>query len=234
MLFAAASATPTLSLNVSDLRVTNARGRVVLDAPTLSVAPGETIGIRGPSGAGKSTLLFALAGLLPEAAGKVLWGDTDLLDQSPEARAAFRAANIGLIFQDFLLFEELGAVANAGVGALFRRKSARAALTSRASEMLSRFGISDEPRNVATLSGGERQRVAVARALAHDPAILLADEPTASLDRAAADLLAKDLIALTREQAKTLIVVSHDPALLDKMDRILSVADGQLREAHNA
>lgn len=223
-----------LPLDLLDLRVTNARGRVLLDAPALSVLPGEAVGIRGPSGAGKSTLLFALAGLLPEATGQVRWGKTQMLALSPEARAGFRAAHMGLIFQDFLLFEELGAAANAGMGALFRHRSARATLKTRAAKILARLGVSDEPRNVASFSGGERQRVAVARALAHDPSILLADEPTASLDRAAADRLVDDLTTLARTQGKTLITVSHDRALLERMDRVLTIENGQLSEARDA
>lgn len=219
-----------LPLTVTDLRVANARGRVLLDAPALTVAPGEAIGIRGPSGAGKSTLLFALAGLLDNATGAARWGDTDILSLRPEARTGFRADHMGLIFQDFLLFEELGAAANAGMGALFRRKTTRAPLRARARDMLTRLGISDEPRNVASFSGGERQRVAVARALAHDPSVLLADEPTASLDRAAADRLVGDLTDLARTRAKTLIAVSHDAELLDRMDRVITIADGRMQE----
>lgn len=223
----------SLPLRVTNLRIANPRGRVLVDVPDLAVAPGEALGIRGPSGAGKSTLLFALAGLIESASGQVVWGDQDLLNLSAEARTAFRAENMGLIFQDFLLFEELGAAANAGVGSFFRRKSTRPALRQRADRMLTHLGIRDEARNVTSFSGGERQRVAVARALAHDPALLLADEPTASLDRAAADRLVGDLIDLTRAEGKTLITVSHDIALLDRMDRVILIQDSKLVETEN-
>lgn len=216
----------TLPLKITDLTVKSPRGRRLLTLPQLSAQPGETLGICGPSGAGKSTLLLAIAGLTRRCSGVVKWGETDLLTLSDARRAAFRARHIGFIFQDFLLFDELSAADNAAVTALFRPTTTRVSLRQRAMKLLERLELDITSRTVSSFSGGERQRVAVARALAHDPAILLADEPTANLDRTAADALISDLIALSRDKTKTLIVVSHDPTLLDRMDRVITLNDG--------
>jgi putative ABC transport system ATP-binding protein len=136
---------------------------------------------------------------------------------------------MGLVFQDFLLFEELSAAANAALAGAYAPRAARPQLARRVQATLARLGLATgERRTVESFSGGERQRVAVARALANDPAIILADEPTASLDRAAADRLIDDLVALAHEGGKTLITVSHDPALHARMDRLVTIADGRL------
>ncbi|MGP6089103.1 ABC transporter ATP-binding protein [Antarctobacter jejuensis] len=217
----------SLPLSVLQLSVRTRKGRQLLSVPQLNVPAGGLLGVRGPSGAGKSTLLHALSGLL-EAEGTVRWGDTDLSQQSPEQRTAFRARHMGMIFQDFLLFDELSPLANAGLSALFSRRSSRAGITRRAADRLDRLGVPGDSRTVASFSGGERQRVAISRALAGDPAILLADEPTASLDRPAADRLIEDLLTLARDTGKTLIAVSHDTHLLDRMDRVLTIEDGTL------
>ncbi|MAU45837.1 MAG: ABC transporter ATP-binding protein [Yangia sp.] len=220
----------SMSLSVTGLEVRSPRGRVLLSLPSLEVPGGALVGIRGPSGAGKSTLLYALAGLLERVSGSVRWGDTELLALGAGRRTAFRAANVGMIFQDFLLFEELDAPGNAGVTALFRPRAERAALRARAEAQLARLGLDDAQRSVASFSGGERQRVAIARAMAAQAPVLLADEPTASLDRAAADRLIDDLVTLARETGTTLIAVSHDLHLIERMDRVLTISDGALTE----
>lgn len=221
---------PGLPLSVAGLTVRAPGGRVLLSLPALDLAAGASLAVRGPSGAGKSTLLFALAGLL-EATGRVCWGTTDLLGLPAAGRAAFRRAHVGLVFQDFLLFEELGAEANAALAAGFAPAPRRAAIRDRARQALSRLGLGDlAGRPAASFSGGERQRIAIARALAHDPAVILADEPTASLDRAAADRLIDDLVALARDEGRTLIVVSHDAALTGRLDRTIEIVDGRPRE----
>ena len=146
--------------------------RLLLSLDRLDLAAGSLTGIRGASGAGKSTLLHALAGLLA-ATGSLKWGNTDLCDLSQSARTRFRGQNMGMIFQDFLLFEEMTARENAVVAAAFRPD--RQALARRAEALMQRLGIAAlADRRAEMLSGGERQRVAVVRALAHDPAILLA------------------------------------------------------------
>jgi putative ABC transport system ATP-binding protein len=218
----------SLPLAIEGLRVASAEGRVLLDVPALALPAGALVGVRGASGAGKTTLMHALAGLL-EADGAVRWGDTDLLALGPEGRAAFRARHLGLVFQDFLLFEELSAADNAAVAAMFAPAADRAAIRDRAAAGLRRLGLDpDDPRPVASHSGGERQRVAVARALAGGAGLLLADEPTASLHREASDRLVEDLIDLVRETGATLIAVSHDETLIARTDHVLTVADGRL------
>ncbi len=217
----------TLSLKVNGLAVRTGRGRTLLQMNALSVPAGSMIGVRGPSGAGKSTLLYALAGLLDVVDGDVLWGDADLYAMSAEGRASFRAERMGMIFQDFLLFEELGAGGNAGISTMFRPASERAALRARSDGYLRGLGLdASAGRPASSYSGGERQRIAVARALANDASILLADEPTASLHREAADRLIDDLCGLVQETGRTLVAVSHDPVLIERMDRVLTIENG--------
>lgn len=223
-----AGAAPTgLGLEVAGLRVTLG-GRQVLDLPRLAVPGGTALAIRGPSGAGKSTLLLALAGLI-EAEGRILWDGTDIAALPVARRTAFRRDRIGLVFQDFQLFEELSAGHNAAIAAAWVGDPA--GHRARAAAALAALGIADPSRRAATYSGGERQRIAVARALAGNPAAILADEPTASLDRANADRLIADLFGLVRREGRTLIAVSHDPALHRAADRVIDIVDGRLADA---
>lgn len=218
----------TLGLTINALAVTAASGRMLLDVPKLHLAPGSCLGVRGPSGAGKSTFLFSLAGLIENASGAVTWGETNLLQMPAGARAAFRRRSVGMVFQDFLLFEELSASANAALSGAYSDPAHQKAIESKAEEVLTRLGISHGARTVDSFSGGERQRVAIARALASDPAVILADEPTASLDRKTADALIDDLLALVRDTGKTLVAVSHDPAVYTRMDRVIEIVDGHI------
>lgn len=220
-----------MELNVSDLTVRGDAGETLVSVPSLHVPRGAAIGLRGPSGAGKSTLLYALAGLAGRTSGQVRWDDTQVLSLSRARRATFRDAHVGLVFQDFLLIEELSALENAAVSASYAPMAARPTIRARAARHLSALGLDpSSSRRVALFSGGERQRVAMSRALAHDPAIVLADEPTANLDRAAAETLAGDLVAAAHD-GKTLIVVSHDEALLQRMHRVITVEHGKVRDA---
>ena len=219
----------SLELSVRGLLVSGERGRTLLTVEELVVHPGETVGIRGPSGAGKSTMLYALAGLANVAQGQVRWGDAELSTMGEEACARFRRSSVGMVFQDFLLFEELDALSNAAIATGYLHGTRHAALFERARSTLQKLNIKDlTQRTIASFSGGERQRVAIARALAHDPAVILADEPTASLDRKVADQLIDDLVALVRQEKKTLIAVSHDHHLHERMDRIIDIEDGRL------
>lgn len=218
----------SMGLEISGLAVKAPSGRALLTVPELSVAPGTCLGIRGPSGAGKSTFLFAVAGLSGRTSGAIRWGDTDIVPLSGEARAKFRRDHIGMVFQDFLLFEELSALANASLASAYSPRTRQAAIETRGRAILERLGITHGARTVESFSGGERQRVAVARALAPNPGIILADEPTASLDRATADGLIGDLVKLVRDEGKTLVAVSHDPAVHDRMDRIIGITDGRI------
>ncbi|MEM8659160.1 MAG: ABC transporter ATP-binding protein [Pseudomonadota bacterium] len=218
-------------LDLQDLRVETSKGRVLLSVERLTLDAGQTLGVAGPSGAGKSTLLFVLAGLTAPTSGRVTWRSEDLYALSPARRTAFRGQNIGMIFQDFLLFDELDPMANAGLSALFQPKARRAEVRAQAQAGLTTLAVPDTGRTVASFSGGERQRVAVARALANGPEILLADEPTASLPREAANALIDALLDDVATTQRTLIVVSHDPALLARMDQVLELRDGHAQHA---
>lgn len=222
-----------LSLAVEALAV-EVDGRRLLSVPHFAAAAGACVGIRGPSGAGKSTFLYAISGLLERPAGTVMWGRTELFALSPNRRARFRRDNVGLVFQDFMLFEELGAAANAALGAAFAPRAAREAIRARSRERLADLGVPLGPRAVRTYSGGERQRIALARALAADPGVILADEPTASLDAEAKTHLIADFVSAVRHGGKTLIAVSHDPALLEAMDRVFTIADGEIVDVSDA
>lgn len=211
---------------VRELKVFSDQGRVLLEVPTLDIKAGSAIGIQGPTGAGKSTLILALAGLQANCQGSIIWGSTDITKAKETERANFRRHHIGMVFQDHLLFDELGPLENSTIQSLFQPKCSRKALRQHAQATLNHLGITRLADNISTFSGGERQRIAVARALAHEPGILLADEPTASLDRVAADALATDLLQQTRDKGRTMIVASHDPAILERLDQIITIKDG--------
>jgi ABC-type lipoprotein export system ATPase subunit len=215
------------ALQIKDLKAFGHGNRLLLEVASLQIEKGERVGISGPSGAGKSTLLLALSGILENLCGQIIWNDKDFLRLSTEKKGLFRSLNMGMIFQDFLLFEELSAVENVLVSQFYFPNKAQPS-RSEAERHLSRLGISQFDENVASFSGGERQRVAIARALVNDAPFILADEPTASLSREAADQLTDDLVTICKDGGKTLIVVSHDQHLLKKMDRVLTVTDGRI------
>ena len=224
-----------IPLSLRDIMVAAASGRVLLNVPAIDLVAGATLAVRGASGAGKSTLLHVLAGLRPVNRGQVLWGQTDIACLSVAQASDFRRRYIGQIFQDFLLFDEVSALENAAVARLFFPKAEREAILERAADALQSLGLDPhDPRRASTYSGGERQRIAVARALAQRPAVLLADEPTASLDRAAADRLISDLLAAVRDHGIGLICVTHDDALATRLDRVLTLTDGVTERAHAA
>lgn len=216
-----------LSLSISGLVVTGQGGRRILSVPELRIPAGTAVAVRGPSGAGKSTLLYAMAGIIAPASGRIQWAETDIAALSDTGRAAFRRRSFGFIFQEHLLFEELSARGNAGITALYAPRGERSRIRETAEGLLTRIGLAESAaRRSDTFSGGERQRIAVARALAGNAPVILADEPTASLDRPNADALADDLMRLGRDGGRTLVVVSHDPALHDRADHFIDVVDG--------
>ena len=223
-----AAAPPGLPLALRDLVVRGEGGRVLLDLPALDLGPGEALAVAGPSGAGKSTLLHALSGLIRPARGAVRWGATDIAALAEGPRTAFRGAHLGLVFQDHLLFDELDPLGNAALARGWAPRGERGAMRRRAASLLAALGLGEEAgRGVASFSGGERQRVAVARALAADPPVVLADEPTASLDRASAAALADVLMRLPEREGRTLVVVTHDEALIARVPRVLRLEGGR-------
>ncbi len=196
----------------------------VLDAVSFRPEPGRITTISGPSGSGKSTLLYVLAGLLPPGDGRVTLNGTNLYAMSERRRDAWRRTNIGFIFQDFHLIDELSPLANATLPATF---GPAPGVRERAAQLLERLGVPAERQTIAQLSRGERQRVAVARALAFDPPVVLADEPSASLDRAATAELVSILAGLAKE-GRTVVVASHDPDIRAASHHVFHLQHGRL------
>jgi len=205
----------------------------VLAGISLTLRAGESLAIVGPSGSGKSTLLNIMGTLDRPTSGRVLFDGQNLASLGDEALAAIRNRRIGFVFQLHHLLPQCTALENVLVPTLAGAATAPASeMQDRAQQLLERVGLGERlAYRPGQLSGGERQRVAVARALINRPALLLADEPTGSLDRAASEHLASLLAELNREQGVTLVVVTHSAALAAKMARRLELRDGHLNEA---
>lgn len=199
-----------------------------LDIPGLVFGAGESVAVTGPSGAGKSTLINTITGLERPTAGSVRWNDVDITQLGEAARDRWRAANVGLVMQDFHLFPGLSAVENVLLPARFRHLRLPGDLRDRAADLLAAVGLDAGGRGVATFSRGEMQRVAIARALLPRPGVIVADEPTASLDAESGAAVATLLTDLARDAGATLVVVTHDPALSGRLGRRLTLADGRL------
>jgi putative ABC transport system ATP-binding protein len=204
----------------------------VLDIPKLDVASGEAVGFTGPSGAGKTSLLHVLAGLTRAQRGSVEWGGLDIADLAESRRDAWRRVTVGFVFQDFHLLPELSLLDNVLLPATFSHLFVPSALRRRARDLLARVGFERLEPRTSTLSRGEMQRVAVARAMLYAPPIVVADEPTASLDAESAGAVTRLLLECCAEGRSTLLVVSHDRSLLDGLDRSLLLAGGRLAPGH--
>ncbi len=218
------------SLRVQDLSFHFAgQAQALLTVPALEVPAGQSLGISGASGAGKTTLFHCLAGIAKPIAGRVVWGGTDICALKPDAVGRWRHRQLGLIFQDFHLIDGLSALDNVMLPAHFDAWRPVATVRERARELLAAVGINALDRMAALLSRGERQRVAFARALLLNPAIVMADEPTASLDPDHRTQVGELLVKLTREHGATLVVISHEQELLLRMDRYLTLHAGHLQ-----
>ena len=202
------------------------RTLTVLDGVSLDVARGATVAVAGPSGSGKSTLLGLVAGLDTPTAGTITVAGVEVTRLGEAALARFRRDTLGYVFQSYHLIPTLTAAENVGVP-LDLAGSAGAA--SRAAELLAGVGLAERAHHYpAQLSGGEQQRVALARAMALDPPLLLADEPTGNLDSATGAVIVDLLFALNRERGTTLLLVTHDAALAERADRVVSLRDGRI------
>jgi putative ABC transport system ATP-binding protein len=199
----------------------------VLSIDRLRLAAGERVAITGPSGSGKSTLVNLVTGLERLSSGRIVWGGVDIAGLSETSRDRWRGANIGLVMQDFHLFDGLTALDNVLLPVRLAR-AADAAVTARAQELLARVGLVRPEQRVETMSRGEMQRVAVARAALRKPGILIADEPTASLDPEAGAQVAELLLDLARAEGATLMVVSHDARLTERLERRIGLEAGRI------
>jgi putative ABC transport system ATP-binding protein len=189
----------------------------------------QTAAIVGASGSGKSTLLSIIAGLDTPSTGTVRLGSVDLFAMDEDERAALRASKVGFVFQSFQLLGNLTALENVMLPLeLAGRRDARKAAT----EMLSRVGLSQRLTSYPkVLSGGEQQRVALARAFVVHPAVLLADEPTGSLDFATGETIMELMFDLNREQGTTLVLVTHDRGIAQRCDRRITIEAGHMAES---
>lgn len=202
----------------------------VLDGVNLVIEQGETGAIIGPSGSGKSTLLNIIGTLDEPSSGRVFLRGQNLADLNQDQLAAVRNRQIGFIFQAHHLLPQCTVMENVLVPTLASSDSAqRAAAPERARKLLDRVGLGSRTEHrPGQLSGGERQRVAVVRALINQPELLLADEPTGSLDQTAAGELIRLLIELNKEERVTLLLVTHAADLAARMNRIFKIHDGHL------
>jgi len=195
----------------------------VLDIPDLTIPAGARVGLRGPSGSGKTSLLHLIAGLIVPDAGSVAWDAKAVSSLPIPARDLWRRETIGFVFQDFHLVPELDVAANITLPATFSSWRIDKAQHERAAALAGRMGLGDLRRKARVLSRGEQQRVAIARAVLGRPALILADEPTASLDAEHANEVGALLVEVAREAGATLICASHDAALLARMERVVEI-----------
>ena len=221
------SQAPTLSIEDLEVRFPG------LDQPALAIAAftakgGEQIAVTGPSGCGKTTLINMLTGLEGAKHGRILWQDVDLGKLSESGRDRWRAENIGLVMQDFHLFAGLSAIDNVMLPVRLRQLRLPSGIRAEAERLLGRVGIARFDQSVETMSRGQMQRVAVARALVARPGIVVADEPTASLDPEAGAAVADLLMELCAEAGATLIVASHDRRFVERLGRIVRLDGGRL------
>ena len=220
---------PLILLEDVRLTLTSAAGPVnVLRGISATIESGTAIGLVGPSGSGKSTLMMVLGGLERVTSGKVEIAGTDLNALSEDALARFRRDRIGIVFQSFHLVPTMSALENVAVPL---ELAGRADAFAVAAAGLEAVGLKDRLHHYPSqLSGGEQQRVAIARAFAPQPSLLLADEPTGNLDGETGKQVIDLLFALHAERGTTLLLITHDPALAERCDRIIHLRDGQIAQ----
>jgi putative ABC transport system ATP-binding protein len=221
------------ALEISGLQVHYSDGPeavAALEIERLSVPSGSLLAVTGPSGSGKSTFLYAIGGLLRPRRGRILWDGLDLLAQAEPARDRWRRRTVGFVFQDFHLLPELTPLQNVLLPASFESFSARGAIRQRAIALLDRFAVPQARRSTAVLSRGEQQRVALARALLFDPPVILADEPTASLDAASGAIVIDLLAQMSATDGRSVIAISHDHELVERFSRKIALEHGRMTD----
>ena len=198
-----------------------------LKSVSLTITSGEFVAVMGASGSGKSTLLHVMAGLTKSDQGRILVDGQDLSVMSDYRRTLFRRRRIGLVFQAFNLIPTLTAQDNILLPILADGREGH--LDGKLDDLLDRLGLAERRRHRPdALSGGEQQRVAIARAMIADPSIILADEPTGSLDSVTGQSICRLLRELCKEQGRTIVVVTHEPAVAVWAERIIVLKDGQM------
>jgi putative ABC transport system ATP-binding protein len=198
-----------------------------VDGVSLEVPRGEMLAIMGRSGSGKTTLLDLLGCLLRPTSGELEIDGRSVADASDAELATIRRDRIGFVFQEFNLIPTLTAIENVLLPLRYGPK--RPDGHERASALLERVGLSQRATHrPSELSGGEQQRVAIARALVNEPAVILADEPTGELDSTTSDQILDTLRELNRERGVTLVVVTHDPGVAGRADRVIRMSDGRV------
>jgi len=199
----------------------------VLKGITLNVARGEFVALCGPSGSGKTTLLNLISGIDKATDGKILVMGQDLTVQDEDFLAEFRCNHVGFVFQSYNLVSTLTVAENVAFPMEWTRKP-EAEIETRVTELLETVGLQHRANHFpAQLSGGEQQRVAFARALANDPELILADEPTGNLDAKNGQKITQ-VLQMLKSNGKTVIVATHDPELMQLADRTLCLEDGRL------
>lgn len=202
--------------------------RVVLDNVSLTFAPGEFVVLLGHSGSGKSTLLNLISGIDRPTTGSVSVNGVVLTELDERARTLLRRDRIGFVFQFFNLIPTLTVLENITLPQELAGRSTQAAQAA-AMQLLTQVGLADRASTYPDkLSGGQQQRVAIARALAHNPQLVLADEPTGNLDEETGQTVLELLLNLTRSAGKTLVMATHNPEIARLADRVLRVQDGQI------
>jgi putative ABC transport system ATP-binding protein len=205
------------------------RGQVVkaLDEATVHIRRGDFVSVVGPSGSGKSTLLLMLGGMLSPSSGHVLLGDESIYDLTSDGRARLRQENIGFVFQTFNLVPYLTALENVQIP-LYLAGADEDSQEEIASSLLERVGLGDRlDHKPSELSVGQQQRVALARMLANNPAVILADEPTGNLDPETADQVIKFFEEFNQE-GRTIVMVTHDPKAAERAKKTLRLRDGKI------
>ncbi|MEP0233549.1 ABC transporter ATP-binding protein [Roseibium sp.] len=224
---------PAISLKDVHLSLGEGAGRVhILKGIDLTIEDGTAVGLVGPSGSGKSTLLMVMAGLERSDSGQVQVAGSELSPLSEDELARFRGQTVGIIFQSFHLVPNMTALENVAVPL---ELSGDAAAFDKARQELEAVGLGHRLHHYpAQMSGGEQQRVAVARALVVHPKILIADEPTGNLDDDTGAQIVELMFKAQRERQMTLVLVTHDPALAQRCDRMIRVRSGEIEEEDNA